>query len=258
MTSFVVLMVMTVLVVLLSIPFYRENFREFYRDVLIETHGMLFDLLIIGILLYWLNQNGQRLIQIRRYKDEIDDFRLWQSEEAAFRTVGNIKRLNRNNIYSINLVNCFLAKTQLSHVNLSGSNLNNANLSHSKLVECNFEGARLNQTNLENANLNQINMESAYASGANFKDAVMIKANLAKSFLIKANFTNAFLMEANLNDSNLAGVDFENANLYKADLRNAKGLTLEQLEHVKTLYKALLDPEIKQIIKDQKPNLLGK
>ena len=73
----------------------------------------MFDLAIIGILLYWLNQNGQTRQRIRTYKDEIDDFRLWESEEAAFRTVGNIKRLNRHKLYSINLAHSFLVKTNL-------------------------------------------------------------------------------------------------------------------------------------------------
>ena len=256
-TSTLVLIIVTIIVLSLSAPYYINEFDTFIQQVLAEAHGMIFDIAVIGILIFWLNQNGEIRQRIRTYKDEIDDFRLWESEEAAFRTVGNIKRLNRHNIHEINLVNCHLPRTNLNHANLGGSNMNSANISQSVLIETNLENARLNQTNFENSTLNQANLQGAYASGANFKDAFLIKANLENAFLIKANFNNAFLMEANLQNCYLMGADLENASLYKADLRGAKGLTVEQLSQVKTLYLARFDDEILEQIKTNLPELVG-
>ena len=256
-TSTIVLVFVTILVLALSMPYYVSDFNSFMAQVLAEAHGMIFDIAVIGILIFWLNKNGETRQRIRTYKDEIDDFRLWESEEAAFRTVGNIKRLNRHKIHEINLVNCFLPRTNLNYVNLTGSNLNSANISQSSLIECNLESARLNQTNFENSNLNQANLRSAYASGANFKDAFLIKAQFENAFLIKANFKNSFLMEANLKGSYLMGADFENASLYKADLRGAKGLSIDQLMKVKTLYLAKFDDELLEQIKISVPELAG-
>lgn len=255
-TSTIVLVLVAVLVLSLSLKYYIRDFDSFIVQVLAEAHGMIFDIAVIGILIFWLNKNGETRQRIRTYKDEIDDFRLWESEEAAFRTVGNIKRLNRHKIYEINLVNCYLAKTNLSYTNLAGSNLNSGNVSQSSLIESNLENARLNQTNFENSNLNQANLMGAYASGANFKDTFLIKARFEAAFLIKANFNNAYLMEANLQNSYLMGADFENASLYKADLRGAKGLTVEQLSRVKTLYLAKFDDEILEQIKTNLPELV--
>ena len=240
-TSFLVLVLLSALVLGLSYHYYLEDHYNFVGQVLAEAHGMLFDIAVIGILIYWLNENGQKNLRIRTYKDEIDDFRLWESEEAAFRTAGNIKRLNRHNISDIDLVNCHLAKTNLGHTNLSGGNLNSANVSNSNLVRCNLKNARMNQTNLEGSNLNQAQLQKSFASGANFKGASLMKANLSEAFLIKANFANAFLTEANLRGAIVMGVDFENATLYKADLREAEGLTVEQLLQAKSLYQVLLD-----------------
>ena len=257
-TSSIVLVILTIFVLGLSLNYYLADFDSFFGQVLAEAHGMLFDIAVIGILIFWLNKNGEMRQRIRTYKDEIDDFRLWESEEAAFRTVGNIKRLNRHGICEINLVNCHLARTNLNYVNLSGSNLNSSDVSNAFLIETNLENTRLNQTNLENSNLNQANLRSAYASGANFKDAYLIKAQLEGAFLIKTNFKNAFLMEANLRNCYLTGADFENASLYKADLRGAKGLTIEQLTKAKTLYLAQFDEEILNQIKNNIPELVGK
>jgi len=256
-TSTIVLLLVTILVLGLSLPYYIHEFDTFIQQILAEAHGMIFDIAVIGILIFWLNQNGEIRRRIRTYKDEIDDFRLWESEEAAFRTVGNIKRLNRHKIHEINLVNCHLPRTNLNYVNLAGSNMNSANISQSSLIECNLENARLNQTNFENSNLNQANLKGAYASGANFNDAFLIKAQFENAFLIKANFNNAFLMESNLQNCYLMGADLENASLYKADLRGAKGLTVEQLSNVKTLYLAKFDDEILEQIKTNLPELVG-
>ncbi len=255
-TSFLVFLLLTLVVIGLSLPFYIHQFREFYLNVLAEAHGMLFDILVIGILIFWLNKSGEKRLRIRTYKDEIDDFRLWESDEAAFRNVGNIKRLNRHHIYNLNLVNCYLARTNLNYVVLKGSNLNSANLQAANLIEANLEEARLNQTNLENATLNQCNLKGAYASGAQFSDAFLIKANLTNAFLIKANFNNAFMMESDLKGAYLTGADFTNANLYRADLRNVTGITMEQLKKVKTLYLAKFDDDLLEVINSECPELM--
>lgn len=255
-TSFLVFLLLTLLVIGLSLRFYIHDFEEFYLNVLAEAHGMLFDILVIGILIFWLNKSGEKRLRIRTYKDEIDDFRLWESDEAAFRNVGNIKRLNRHHIYNINLVNCYLARTNLNYVILKGSNLNSANLNGANLIEANLEEARLNQTNLEAATLNQSKLNSAYASGAKFTDAFLIKASLTNAFLIKADFSSAFMMEADLKGAYLTGADFTDANLYRADLRNTTGITLEQLRKVKTLYLARFDEDMQELVNRECPDLV--
>jgi len=257
-TSFLVLIVLTNLVLFLSFPYYSNSFSSYYGQVLIEAHGMLFDILIIGILIFWLNKSGEKRQRIKTYKEEIDDFRLWKSEEAAFRIVGNLKRLNRHKIFSINLVECYLPKTNLNYTCLSGSNLNSANLIGSYMIECNLNSSRLNQTDFENANLNQASLRGAYASGANFVDSVLIKADFQNAFLIKTNFRNAKLMEANPNGSFLMGAEFEDANLYKADFRNCTGLTIEQLSKARTLYLAKFDSELQEKVQGLIPELVVK
>lgn len=256
-SAFAVLILVSIIVIGLSLPLYLRQFDEMYLNVLAEAHGMIFDILVIGILLFWLRDQGDKKQRIHQYIDEIDDFRLWESEEAAFRNVGNIKRLNRHGVTKIDLVGTYLVKTNLSKVNLFEANLNTANIANSVLIEANLEGARLNQTNFENANLNQANLKNTFASGAIFKDAFLIKANFEGAFLIKTNFKNGYLMEANLSNCALAETNFEDTNLYKADFRGAEGLTLEQLSKAKSLYLAKFDPELHDLLSKEIPDLIG-
>ena len=255
-TSFLVLISLAALVIGLSYHYYVEDNYNFVGQVLAEAHGMLFDIAVIGILIYWLNENGQKNLRIRTYKDEIDDFRLWESEEAAFRTAGNIKRLNRHRIYTIDLVNCHLARTNLGYTNMTRSNLNSANVSHSNLDQAVLVNTRMNQTNFEASNLNHAQLQKSYASGANFKGASLMKADLSGAFLIKASFENAFLTEANLRGAIVMGVNFANATLYKADLREVDGLTVEQLLQAKSLHQVQLDEFLMDEIRELKGSLL--
>lgn len=255
-TSCLVLFGLALIVFGLSYSYYVEDYYNFVGQVLAEAHGMLFDIAVIGILIYWLNENGQKRMRIRTYLDEIEDFRLWESEEAAFRTAGNIKRLNRYRKCKLDLVNCYLTRTNLSNVILEGANLNSANITHSNLIQCSLANARMNQTDFQSSNLNQANLSRSYASGANFSSTFLIKTNLEGAFLIKANFENALLTEANLRGSVLMGANLKNANLLKADLRGVEGLTLEQLLEAKTLQNALIDDHLRQEIEAQAPELL--
>lgn len=255
-TTLLVLCLATIIVVSLSISYYINDFNNFYEQILTEAHGMLFDIAIIGLLIFWLNNRGETKQRIRTYLDEIEDFRLWDSEESAFRTAGNIKRLNRHKIYDINLHDSHLAKTNMNGVKLTKANLNNANVNNSILSNSILDEARCNQTNFENCNLNQVSMVNIYANGANFRDSSLVQAKMDKAFFIRADFTNAILMNVNLQESELTEAVFDDANLYKADLRNTKGLTIQQLSRAKTFYRALLDEDIYAELKSKRPDLL--
>ena len=58
-TSLLVLILITLLVAGLSVKYYLEDFDSFWVQIIAEAHGMIFDIAIIGILLFWLNQNGE-------------------------------------------------------------------------------------------------------------------------------------------------------------------------------------------------------
>jgi BTB/POZ domain-containing protein KCTD9 len=254
-TSGIVLFFLTVIIVSLSASFYINDRELFYENILIEAHGMLFDLLIIGILLVWLNKNGEKQIRIKRFMEEIDDYRHWKSEEASYKIIGNIKRLNKDKITQIELYNTYLKNANLNYVDLTGSNMNYVVLDEGSLINAMLNKVRLNQASLKNAKLNKTEMKSAFLGGANCEGASMIKCDLENAQLIKTNLRAAFMMDANLKGAMVAGADFTNANLMKADLRGVQGLTSEQLSSVRSLAKALLDPELEVEMKENHPHL---
>ena len=251
-----IFVVLSAIIFTFSYHYFIRNPDEFFEQIVFASYGMLFDIAVIGILITWLTERREKRNRIQSYINEIDDFRNWVSEEAMFRTVGNIKRLNKNLVTEMNLVDCTLRNVNLNYTNLSNSNLNSADLSSSSLIGLVVTNCRLNQTNFENSNINHGEFAGAYATGANFKDSYLIKSNFEKAYLIKTNFENAYLIESNFKGAILSDANFNNASLYKADLTNTTGLKAEQLLHVKSLYLAKLDQHIINKLKEQAPYLL--
>ena len=190
------------------------------EGLLIETFGMLLDVLVIGIIILWLNEirdkKRRKELEIQRYQEEIDDFRGWDEKEATFRIVGNIRRLNKRGVTYINLIECYLMNARLNEANLKRADLRNA-----KLQEALLGGA---------------NLQTAYLRGANLEGASLVFTNLQGADLLNAKLQKAWLMRTNLSGT--------------------KNLNVEQLSKVLTLYEAKLDSELEAEIKEKFPHLL--
>jgi uncharacterized protein YjbI with pentapeptide repeats len=128
---------------------------------MVEAHGIVLDILVIGLFILWLNKLGEKRLENKRYQEEIDDFRHWNSEEAAHRIVGSIKRLNKNGISNIDLSSCYLAHMILPGTNLQRANLREANLQGAGLGGANLRGAHLGWANLRGADLRWADLEGA-------------------------------------------------------------------------------------------------
>lgn len=119
--------------------------------------------------------------------------------------------------------------------------------------EKNLEGADLSGLDLQNLNLSGANLKGAILNsadlrGVNFENADLEDASLENSYCKNANFTGA----------NLTGANLKGAFLHYANLKGAKGLTIEALATSASLYKAILEDSLLEIIKANYPQKLKK
>ena len=91
--------------------------------------------------------------EIERYKDEIEGFRRWHSEESRCRIIANIRCLNRMGVSKIDLSFCFLENARLENANLEDSDLGGANLRGANLNKANLQFVWLGKSVLSNATL---------------------------------------------------------------------------------------------------------
>ena len=217
------------------------NNPGFWENVLIESHGMLLDILVIGVFIFWLqkktqtSRDTQRLID--QYKNELDDHRGWLETEASYRVAGLVKRLRALGVKKFDFSDLHIGKLPIKDIlaalkegkriaSLSGAVLANQNLQ-----EVDFSGIILKEIDLSNAKLHKATFYSTQMDGAKldnahleyayFNDANLIKADLSGAQLQGANLLNALLLETNLSDAKLIEVDFSGVNAKRANFTRA-------------------------------------
>lgn len=197
---------------------------EFLEGVLVESFGMLFDILVLGVVFSVLFKFTEKRRDIKRYLEEIDDFRGWNEPEAMYRITGIIRRLDKLGVKGseLKLNNCYLSPSDLSHKNLSGADLEYAILIGANLAWTELVGANLDCSNLKGANLENTNLKNSILLGANLQGANLVHANLEGANLGSANLSGTLLEEASLKRACLSDADLSNANLIKADMEGAK------------------------------------
>jgi hypothetical protein len=121
------------------------------------------------------------------------------------------------------------------------------------LEEANLRGANLTRANLVKASLREADLREADLWEADLRGAKLIRANLEGADLRGANLQKAFLVGANM-----ASADLKETDLRGAILAGAINLSIKQISMVKTLYGALLNPELWEQVKKDYPHLLKK
>lgn len=186
-------------------------------DIAVEFHGVIFDILFIGIIISIYEGIAkrkkdlfERKQEIKRYKEEIDDFREWKEDEAKYRILGIIKRLNNKRVTQIDLNNCFLENLPLKGLSFSKSNFNSSIIENSQIIDSSFNQtifvyADLNMSIILNSNFNyscnfrNATFKKSIISNCSFKGANFIKSDFESAKLYNVDFTGADLSEANFN-----------------------------------------------------------
>ncbi|MDY0360285.1 MAG: pentapeptide repeat-containing protein [Desulforegulaceae bacterium] len=248
----------------------------FLRDLMVEAHGVVFDIFMLGVVIFWLQQKGKNKVEKRRYQDEIDDFRGWNSEEASRRIRGNLRRLNSFGVSSIDISNCFLRNMDLRKTNLSGcyawgADISWADLRFSKLSKGNFEDANLSFSNLSGSDIKEAYFWKADLSNSNIRNSnmtncVMIETDLSDTDFTESKMNNSSFANSNLKNSIFWGSDLERADFDMADLENTDfqnanlkdviGLKEEQIKKVFSFYNSKMSDDLLKMIKKIKPSLL--
>ena len=211
-----------------------------YHDILVEFHGLIFDLFFLGIILALYESYREKKDKTERYKEEIDDFRKWQSEEAKYKIAGNIRRLYDLGVTEFNLNHCYLNDEDLMEYNFT-----NSSFAFSDLESASFSRSILNNCTFVGSNLKKVFCVEAMANNANFENV-----DLSSSTLTRCDFSNSNFRKANLKGAKICGTDFNNADMRFANLKNVKvydenWLETLRLNNVKGIEKLIEKYQIK-------------
>lgn len=213
-TRFFLLIAIIGLLVVLILDIIDKDFN--FHDILVESHGLIFDLFVFGILITIYETLESKKNDVKRYKEEIDDFRFWFSEESKHRVKGLISRLIKLNV----------KKIDIKHCNITGCP------TIKKMIEWDFSGAKIYNSWFYDIDL----------TGSRFFLSDIFETSFIKSNLSGCTFGTAKLFETNFKDCFLGDTSFLNAYVQDKDWLNIlKNNGNRGIDDLKEKYKISID-----------------
>lgn len=167
-----------------AVNYYRSE--AFWQSLLAGLHNTLFDMLLIGVFIYWLNKRIEIRNEIRRYQEQLDLWRRDGSRTAINTIQMNIRRLIEHGVHNIDLSGCFL-----QNIDLSGLALSQSKFIEAQCFEAIFRNADLSHTVMDKANLKRADLSEADLTDASLRGTMLEYADLRKANLCGADFSGA-------------------------------------------------------------------
>jgi uncharacterized protein YjbI with pentapeptide repeats len=124
------------------------SFNPELGDILVEFHGMLFDILFFGVILSIYEFYLQKRDKLSNYLDELVDFQGWNEPEAMYRNVGIIKRILRlKKNKPLEIRRNFLREARLLGMKFTNTFFSKVNMSDGKIQFSLFDKCRFKTVN---------------------------------------------------------------------------------------------------------------
>ena len=241
----VIFLLFTALIIRLSGGYYlKPNFGE---NIIVEAHGMLMDLLIIGVITLWLNEKGRKKIEINRNKYDIAIFKDWKSETSAFLILKAIVQLNHLKIFVIDI-----SRTNLKWL----KHLWRIRIIRGSCSWAVFDGIGIAGCVFDGSDFFKASFKKTLISESFFKGCDMTESNFDYAQIISADFSNAILQNTSFEETKLCKfVNFSQANLSRSNLLTAKYIDAEMLSKASSLYDAQIEESLKKELIESYPHL---
>ncbi|MCK2085972.1 pentapeptide repeat-containing protein [Aeromonas rivipollensis] len=231
--------------------------KSFWENVLVEAHGMVFDILIIGVVVVWLDTRRSIYNERKNMINELNDMSYLDLPEVNHRKIGLMYRLNKLGVMNFNVDELIISSVRVNGLNVKDSTLNNLKIMKSLISETSFT-----ETTLLRADFSETQIKSTLFLGCKMKKVAFINAtahgvDYSHSNLERAKFINADVQSSIFKECNLREVNFENANLRNANFRGAKYLKAANLLRAKCLDYIVVDDELKNELKSLRSDIKG-
>jgi len=231
--------------------------KAFWENVLVEAHGMVFDILIIGVVVIWLDTRRSNFNERLNMENDLNDLSYLNLPEVNHKKIGIMYRLNQMGVEKFDINELIIIDVRIKRLSVKSSALNNLKASKSLINESQF-----NSTSLEFADFSQTQIKSTSFHDCEMKKVSFLKAkasgvDFSGSNLERAKFIDTNLQSAIFKGCNLREANFEGANLRSANFKEVKNLKLERILKAKNLDYIVLDESVKVELKKLKGDIKG-
>lgn len=217
--------------------------KDFFENLLVEMHGGIIDLLIVGVILYGFEIRRAKNDSIEEAQNDLVDLNYYSGSDASFRFYRTLRRLASLKVHKVSMPNA----------SLNDLKINSLSLSHSNLAAIDFSRSVLKDVRLQNCDLQAAQFFNSKLRHCIFENLNLERSKFVKSDLRGMNFETCIIEGTDFKDSNLQsaifkgvdcrGVSFKGCNLRSASFRGAKNLTRSMIEEAED-YRFVKYPEI--------------
>ena len=223
--------------------FYTFSKRDLALQLLAESHGVVLEILIVGVLMVWINTVTEKKKSRDQAIGEIEDLRYQEGQYVQVRILRNVKTLQRLGITVVDLHAVYLPACNFRLYDLTGAVLSGMNATRGHFQGCTLQRANLATGDFTNADFNNADLSFVNAQHASFENAYLISTKLDDGSLESCSFKGAKITGSSFIGANLTDAIFDDASMFRVDFTAARGLTKEQLRGVKRMVDCIFDPE---------------
>lgn len=204
--------------------------KDFFENLLVEMHGGIIDLLIVGVILYGFEIRRAKSDSIQEAKDNLADLSYYSGSDASFKFYRALRRLASLKVHSVDIPNGSLNDLKIKSLSLANSNLaavdfSRSNLDNVRLQKCDLQATQFFDSKLQHCTFKELNL----------KRSKFIKASLKGMSFESCTIEGAIFKDSNLQSAIFKGVDckgvsFKGCNLRSASFRGAQNVTREMIE----------------------------
>jgi uncharacterized protein YjbI with pentapeptide repeats len=209
--------------------------KAFWENFLVEMHGIVFEISIIGILIIWLDTKRSRNNDIERLKEDLEDYSSLDFPEINVKKLGHIKRLNALGINNIDVQNLVLNGLKVKRIRINGTRLIGLKIMNGSIIESQFKSIKMRSSNFQGTAVKNTIFEYCDLLKSIYIESKCKGIRFSHSCLERADFTNADLQNCIFNDCNVRETNFEGSNLKHAVFRESTNLTADMLAKAKNL-----------------------
>ncbi len=137
--------------------------NDFQLNILVEAHGLLFDLIIIAVFFEFFRKRISNKDKIEKLENDLIDYKMWGNNESKTKAVGALRRLSKINAVNIDLTDFDLSNTKLQELkflcfDFSKTDFTNTSFKETKFLGCDFSQTKLNNTDFTGCSIQFSNL----------------------------------------------------------------------------------------------------
>lgn len=203
---------------------------DFFENIMVEAHGLLFDILVLGVIFIILDSKRQKRMTLEQLKNDLSDYSTLDEPLYYNKKKRILNELQKEQVTNIQQPNLLLSEIELRDLYFHKAKLFGLKLHSCRLINMDFADSKLNSAEFNNSTFKSCSFNKVVLKTARFSNAQLKGLTIKDSYLERAKFTNANLRNANFVECDMKNVCFENADLRNATFKNCENLDREAIE----------------------------